>query len=57
MRLFRRGADPRIEEAKAAHAVGDFARARDLALAVVAEGDPPLEAVHGLGELEYLLGN
>jgi aspartyl protease len=43
--------------ARAAHASGDFWVARELAAEIVAGGDPPLEAVRGLGELEYLLGN
>jgi Aspartyl protease len=54
--LRRRPRDPRIDEATAAHAAGDFARARELAAAIVADGDPPLEAVRGLAELEYVLG-
>ena len=57
MRRFRRRVDSRVEEAKTAHAAGDFARARELAAEVVAEGDPSLEVVRGLAELEYLLGN
>ena len=57
MRLLRRRADPRIQAAKAAHTAGDFVRARELALEVVADGDPSLEALRGLAELEYLLGH
>ena len=58
MRLLRRRRrDSRIEEATAAHAAGDFVGARELAAAIVADGDPPLEAVRGLAELEYLLGD
>jgi predicted aspartyl protease len=57
LRILRRRADPRVEEATAAHAAGDFVRARELAAEIVAEGDPSLELVRGLAELEYLLGN
>jgi hypothetical protein len=41
LRILRRKVDPRAEEAAAAHAAGDAS----------------LEAVRGLGELEYLLGD
>jgi hypothetical protein len=57
LRILRRKVDPRAEEAGAAHAAGDFVRARELAAAVVADGDASLEAVRGLAELEYLLGD
>ena len=57
MRILRRKVDPRVEKATAAHAAGDFVRARELAADVVADGDPSLEAVRGLAELEYLLGD
>ncbi len=56
-RLRRRSRDPRFEEATAAHAAGDFARARVLAREVVADGDSSLEALRGLAEVEYLLGD
>ncbi len=46
-----------MEEATAAHAAGDFVRARELAVEVVAGGDASLEALRGLAELEYLLGD
>jgi hypothetical protein len=54
--LRRRPRDPRVEEATAAHAAGDFVRARNVAAEIVADGDASLEAVRGLAELEYLLG-
>jgi Aspartyl protease/Tetratricopeptide repeat len=57
VRLLRRKADPRIEAATAAYAAGDFLRARELAVEVVADGDHSLEALRGLAELEYLLGD
>jgi hypothetical protein len=57
VRLLRRKADPRIETATAGYAAGDFLRARELAVEVVADGDPSLEALRGLAELEYLLGD
>lgn len=56
-RLRRRRRDPREEAAQAAYAAGEFAGARLLAAEVVAEEDPSREAVRGLAELEYLLGN
>jgi Aspartyl protease len=56
VRLLRRRVDPRVEEATAAHAAGDFVRARELAREVVAEGDASPDVLRGLGELEYLLG-
>ena len=55
-RLRRRSRDPRFEEATAAYAAGDLVRARELAREVVADGDPSLEALRGLAEVEYLLG-
>ncbi len=55
-RLLRPKVDPRVEAATAAHAAGDFAGARELAREVVGDGDPSLEALQGLAELEYLLG-
>lgn len=57
MRLLRRKADPRIEAATAAHAAGNFVYPRELAVEVVADGHPSLEALRGLAELEYLLGD
>jgi hypothetical protein len=57
VRLLRRKVDPRVEEARAAHAAGDFGRARELVREVVAEGRASLEVLRGLGELEYLLGD
>lgn len=56
-RLRRCRRDPRLEEATAAHAAGDFVLARELAREVVADGDPSLEALRGLAEVEYLLGD
>jgi tetratricopeptide (TPR) repeat protein len=55
-RFLRPKVDPRVEAATAAHAAGDFAGARELAREVVGDGDPSLEALQGLAELEYLLG-
>jgi hypothetical protein len=57
VRLLRRRRNPRIEEATALYATGEFARARALAAEVVAGGDTSLEALRGLAELEYLLGD
>jgi hypothetical protein len=57
VKLLRRRVDPRVEEATAAHAAGDFVRARELAADIVADGNPSLEALRGLAELEYLLGD
>src|SRR5262245_20608078 len=57
MRLLRRRADARVQEATALHAAGDFVRARELALEIVEDGDPSLEVLRGLAELEYLLGD
>lgn len=56
MRVLRRKVDPRVAAARAAYAAGDFVRARELAVEVVAESDPSLEVLRGLAELEYLLG-
>jgi hypothetical protein len=57
VRLRRRRVDPRVERAVALHAGGDFVGARGLAAEVVADGEPSLEALRGLAELEYLLGD
>jgi gag-polyprotein putative aspartyl protease len=57
MRLLRRRVEPRVEEATAAYAAGDFVRARDLAAGIMADGNPSLDAVRGLAEVEYLLGD
>lgn len=56
-KLRPRPRDPRFEEARTAHAAGDFARARELAREVVAEGDASPELLRGLAEVEYLLGD
>ena len=56
--LFRRPvADPCLEAAKAAHAAGDFAEARRRLAPLVGGGGTTVEAMRGLAELEYLLGN
>ena len=55
-RLRRPTADPRLAAARAAHAAGDFVEARRLAAPLVEHG-ATLEAVRGLAELEYLLGD
>jgi gag-polyprotein putative aspartyl protease len=55
-RLRRPTADPRLAAARAAHAAGDFVEARRLAVPLVEHG-ATLEAMRGLAELEYLLGD
>ena len=55
-RLRRPTADPGLTAARAAHAGGDFVEARRLAAPLVEHG-ATLEAVRGLAELEYLLGD
>lgn len=57
VRLRRKAADPRVASAKAAHAAGDFAAARQLAADLVADGQASFEVLRGLAELEYLLGD
>ena len=56
MKLLQRRTDRRLLEARAAHAAGDFLAARELAIDIVADGNPSLEVLRGLAELEYLLG-
>ena len=55
--IARRHVRRALDEARAAHAAGDFAAARRLVQPVVAAGGGPLEAVRGMAELEYLLGD
>jgi predicted aspartyl protease len=57
VRLFRRKVDSRLEAALAAHAGGDFDRARELVVELVADGKPSLFVLRGLAELEYLQGD
>jgi len=54
--LLRR-ADPEHEAAREAHAAGDFVEARRRLRSVVGNGGGAAEAVRGLAELEYLLGD
>ena len=56
-RVRRPKADPRLAGARDAHAAGDFVEARRLATLIATADDASLEAVRGLAELEYLLGN
>ena len=53
----RRREDERVPAARAAHAAGRFAEARRILAPVMDEGDPALEVVRGMAELEYLLGD
>lgn len=55
-RLRRAEPDPRLAPVRAAHAAGDFAEARRLAVPVV-EAGAGREALRSLAELEYLLGD
>ena len=56
-RVRRSKADPRLVPARNAYAAGDFVEARRLARPIAAADDATLEAVRGLAELEYLLGD
>ena len=55
--IVRRHVRRALAEARAAHAAGDFAAARRIIQPVVAARGAPLEAVRGMAELEYLLGD
>ncbi|MCP3997220.1 MAG: hypothetical protein GY722_19505 [bacterium] len=51
------GKDRLMEDARVLHAAGDFEQARRTLAPVLANDDAPLEAVRGMAELEYLLGD
>ena len=55
--LRREAVDPEREAARDAHAAGDFVEARRRLKSVVENGDGTVEALRGLAELEYLLGD
>jgi hypothetical protein len=55
--IVRRHVRRALADARAAHAGGDFVAARRLAQPVVMGRGAPLEAVRGMAELEYLLGD
>jgi len=55
--IVRRHVRRALADGRAAHAAGDFAAARRLVQPVVTGRGAPREAVRGLAELEYLLGD
>ena len=55
--ILRRPVRHAVAHARAAHAAGDFAAARRSIEPVVVARGAPLEAVRGMAELEYLLGD
>jgi hypothetical protein len=55
--ILRRHVRQAVAQARAAHAAGDFGAARRMIEPVVVARGAPLEAVRGMAELEYLLGD